>query len=258
MRRGALLFAWLLAGHAVAAACYALLITLSDANVLLLALSAVSLLAGVSFWAVTDATAVAWLVPGTSFRNAWRLGVRRGLPAFVLAAGVLLCAWWVADRAHAWYRGHQSELDAWIMVTFDTNRTHWIHRGVTALAWALRAIVAVSLAASLLAAVVIGGVREALSPRWVAHALSRFQLGVVAAVMVLLVNLPWRAASWRPRGLPPTWLEAGFVGLKLSVLIGLTHLAWVVVLFAAQQTYGRSRQVRPDSSARVTHADDRS
>ncbi len=91
-----------------------------------------------------------------------------------------------------------------------------------------------------------------------ARALTRFQLGVVAAVMVLLVSLPWRAASWRPRSLPPTWLEAGFVGIRLTALVLLTHVAWIVMLFAAQHTYGRSRQVRPDSSARLTHADERS
>ena len=258
MRRGGLLLAWLLAGHAVAAGFYALLITLADANAFLLALSALSLLGGLTTWALTDATALAWLVPGTSFRDAWRCALRRGVPAFVLAAALLFLCWWVFGRAYDWYRAHTGQIDAWLMATFDTTRTQWVHRAAAALHYVLRNLVAVSLAASLMAAAVIGGLRAALSLRWVASGLSRFQLGLVTGAIVSLITVPWTFVDWRPDSLPATSIETVFVALKLSALVVLAHLAWALILFAAQQTYGSSRQPRPAASAPATHAAERS
>lgn len=258
MRRGFLIFGWLLAGHGVVAACYALLITLTDANALVLTSSALALLGGFIAWALTDATTLAWLVPGTSFREAWGRALRRGVPALALATALLLLSWWTVDRASQWSRAHAAEFDAWMIATFDTTRTSWAHRVVNALSYVLRNIVSVSLAASLMVAVVMSGLRGALSRRWIASGLSRYQLGLVAGAMVLLVSLPWAFAAWRPRGLPPTWVEAVFVGIKLAALVLLAHLAWLAVLFAAQHSYGSSRQFRPAPSARSTHAADRS
>jgi hypothetical protein len=231
MTRAVAILAWLAGGHAAAGALYVAFINVPDANVLVLGLSALLALLLLFTLAIVEGTALAWLVPGATFRAAVGRGVR-ATPAFVVALALAGACWAVADGLEAWAQARAGEIDAWFIATWGVVRTAWVHRTIAALAFVLRGVVGVSLAVAVLGAGVTGGVRRLLSAGWLRAALSRQQLGLTAAAIVLLVVLPWRAVDWRPAWLPPTWIEVAFVGFKLAALSVVAHVGWLLVLVA--------------------------
>jgi hypothetical protein len=240
MRRAAMVVTWLCAGHAIAGGLFVALVNVPDANAALLAGSALLVVAIVAVLALTDATALQWFARGTTLRAAIGRAARAGVPA-LLAAVLLYAA--IAAGVHAgdrWHAARSGEIDAWILSVFGSTRTAWVHRGLDALWFALGAIVGVSLALALFSALIVAGVRALFSVAWVRAACSRAQLGTVALAVVVFVALPWRAAHWRPEGLPPDWTEVAFVAVKLGAIYLLAHIGWALMLFVAGRTAGRA------------------
>jgi hypothetical protein len=231
MRKTVSVVGWLLAGHAVLAALFWGLIHVPDANVTMLALSALLVALLLAVATVVEVTAAAWLTPGTPFRRAVHAGVR-GLPALLVA----LVAWgvtaWLAGRLELWHQAHQGEIDAWLIARAGTTEARWAHAALDVLVFFIRWVVGLTLAVAAVHGWLAGGVRGLARCGWVRRAFSRYQLGLVALAFVLLIALPWRAAYWRPSGLPPTWIEALFVTVKLALLLIVAHVGWTIVLAA--------------------------
>jgi hypothetical protein len=235
--RAACLLGWLCLGHALAAGLYVLLINVPDANIPVLLASLLLAVALVFIAGVTNVTAVVSLAQNRPLRGALWTGVRRGLPAAILALLVYAAVRFLTGAGYDWYRAHAGQVDAWWMATFDSTRTAWLHRAIAAFLFVLRDVVGLSLGVAVLCAVALGGWRGAGTTAWIGAAFSRRQLGIVAVAVILFAALPWRAIGWRPAQLPSTWLEPAFVGVKLVVAYVLANLGWGLVL-----TVGARRQ----------------
>jgi hypothetical protein len=231
MSKAASVVGWLLAGHALMAALFWGLLHVPEANVPMLVLSALLVALLLAVASVVEVTAAAWLTPGTPFRAAVHAGVR-GLPALLVALAAWGVAAWLAGRLELWHGAHRGEIDAWLIARAGTTQAGWLHAGLEALAVFIRWIVGLTLAVAALHAWLAGGLRGLVRFGWIRRAFSRYQFGLIALAFVLLIALPWQAVSWRPAGLPATWVEALFVGVKLVALAVVAHVGWMVVLAA--------------------------
>jgi hypothetical protein len=231
MSKAVSIVAWLLAGHALLAALFWGLIHVPDANVTMLALSAVIVALLLAVATVVEVTAAAWLTPGTPFRSAVHAGVR-GLPALLAALLVWGVAAWAAGRLELWHQAHHGEIDAWLIARAGTTQAAWAHAGIDIAVFVIRWMVGLTLAVAIVHGWLTGGVRGLVRFGWLRRAFSRYQFGLVTLAFVLLIAVPWRAAHWRPAGLPPTWVEALFVGVKLGLLLIVGHVGWMIVLAA--------------------------
>lgn len=245
MIRGTLtIVAWLCAGHAVAAALFYGLVNTPDSNVGMLVASALLVVAVLFVVGVTNVTAVQWLHPEGRFRRALMAGLVRGLPAALLACGVYALAWYAVGGLGEWYLARTGELDAWWIATFDSANTTVVHRTIGAMLFALRDIIGVTLAVGLFCGVALRGASGLAPGGWLRAAFSRTQLGMVALAVVLLILLPWRAAGWRPTGLPASTVELGFVIVKLGTIYVMSHLGWTLILAAATRAAAVSEMRR--------------
>lgn len=232
--RLALVTAWLAVGHGAIAGLYWSLLQVPESNVWMLALSLGIVILTVYVAAVVEiGGSAAWT--GESTRRAMATAVsaaRRVLTplAFVLGALVFAAIWWAVTRAAAWLDAHGGEIDAWLMVTFGWARTEPLFTATQWLLVFLRAIVGPTLGLALAFAVARLGLRDAWRTRWLRAGLSPRQLALVTLWMLAFVALPWRAVVWRPRGLPPTWMEAMFVTVKLAAMFLLANIGWALVI----------------------------
>jgi hypothetical protein len=230
-RRAAALVAWLAVGHAVLMGLFWALVNTPESNVLMLAVSALIVLLLVLCAAMVEGTAGAWLLPGRTFREAIR-AAPAAVPSFVLACLVFALCWWVSHRIEVWHEAHRGQIDAWSIATFDAANAVWPHRLFDALVFVVRAIVGVSLALAVLFARLEGGRPAVFRLRWVRAGLSRDQLALVALAMTLLVALPWRFSTWRPEGLPVSWVQPAFAVAKLALVYLLMNAGWALCLVA--------------------------
>lgn len=239
IRKLVAVLAWLLAGHALVFGVFWALVRVPDSNVLMLGASALLLVVLVVVAATVEVTAAAWLWPGMPFRQALAEGTRGVVPAMV-AALVFAASWWAADVLEASFAARRGEIDAWFIATLDTTRTAWVASVVAALAFLVRWIVGVAAAVAIVHAWIAARWAGLLGLHWVPRAVSRYQLGLTALAMVVLVALPWAAVYWRPPGIPPTSMQLLFVGAKLGTIALAVHIGWVLVLMA-----GVPRESRP-------------
>lgn len=238
-RRGVRVVSWLAGGHAVAIGLFVALVNVPDANVAMLGLSVALTLTIVAVTVMTDATALAWLLPDSSFRRGLGLAARRGAPAVCLAALAMAACRAAGSTFDAWRGAHAGEMDAWIMATFGTARTTWIHRGLDVVAFLVWPVIGLSLGLALSSAVIVGGWPGLLRGTWVKAAFTRQQLGLVGLVAVAALAWPWGLAAWRPAGLPPDWVEVAFVAVKLGLVYLVANAGWALLLFVGGRVASR-------------------
>lgn len=231
IRKAVAVLAWLVAGHLALAGLFWGLVNTPESNVMMLALSAFLVLALLAVAGIVEGTAGAWLLPGRTFRDALKDGVR-ALPAFLLALMVLAIAWWIGGRIDAWHAAHHGEIDAWFIAKFNAPTAQWPHRVIDAVAFIVRDIVGVSLAVALLFAGLEGGLGAVARLKWIGAGLSRDQVMLVAIAMTLFVALPWRFATWRPNDLPLTWVQPAFAAVKLTLIAVAMTVGWGICLLA--------------------------
>jgi hypothetical protein len=232
IRRLALITGWLLLGHAALAGMYWALLIVPESSAWMLALSTVlaaGILAGAS--GLYAGTLLAWDAR------------RRVLPALVSgfrrsywaipAALIFITFWWMGARLHDWHAGARGPIDAWLMAKFGWANAPVLHAILSALAVAVQWILGIALGLGVLASGAALGWAGVIGTRWLQRSLDPRTLLLIAAIEIVLVFLPWRHLSWRPRGLPVS-AEAVFVSLKLgtfAVLVSLAAalIAWTIV-----------------------------
>jgi hypothetical protein len=227
-----LVLAWGAAGHAVLLALLFWLINVPESNAWMIALSLALCLATLFVAATVEGTATAWIVADLDFPRALRRGARALIP-FVCGVAVAAACWWAARRIEGWHVGRSGEIDAWMIARFNAANTVWVHRTINAVAFVLRWIVGLALGWSVLAAWARGGVRAIARLTWVRTGLSPQTIALTAIAIVLFVALPWRAAWWRPRGLPATWVEPASAATKLAALYLIVHVGWLLTIVAS-------------------------
>jgi hypothetical protein len=221
---------WLLVGHALLGGVYWGLLNVPESNVVMLAVSALLSLLLLVGAAVVQATAVGMVAPAVTPRSMAALAA--SVPAFVIAAAIWLAVSWLAGWLDARHTAHAGEIDAWLIAHGDWTRTAWLHRGIGIVIWILRYVLGVSLAVGFFVTWVLDGVSEAIRPRRFIAALGWKRLLFVAAAIVVLVWLPWRAAYWRP-SMPSTFVQPLFAAVKLGLIALVAHIGWALVLWSA-------------------------
>jgi hypothetical protein len=231
IRKALAVLAWLAGGHLVAAAMFWLLVNTPDSNALMVGASAALVLALVALTGTVEGTAGAWLLPGRTFREAVRDGLR-AVPAFVLALVVYGGFWWITARIDAWHTAHHSEIDAWFIAKFNAPDAVWPHRVIDVFGFVVRDVLGLSMAIALLFAALEGGLRGVARLRWPGAAISRDQITLVAIGVTLFIALPWRFAGWRPNDLPVSWVQPAFAATKLSLIYAAMTVGWAICLLA--------------------------
>ncbi len=249
-RRLALVASWLCAGHAAWLALFWGLLQVPESSLWALGLSAAIALLLVALGAAIHAGASAawqadWFAAGLG------AGVSRLHAA--LAAGLVFGAiWWMTAALMAWHTGVSGQIDAIYIARTGRAGTGWIHAAIFWGVMFVRWSVGLTLAVSLLAALVADGTsasgravaRTALSPR---HFLA------VTFWLVLLVAIPWHLASWRPARVGVA-AEPWLVAARLAAVALAMSTGWALVLRVGGIGYRRSLQARPSASARETQA----
>ncbi len=223
---------WLALAHAIALGAVAAFLYTPESNVLMLALSALLVLA----------TLVVLLMASTSAAHAlvhrqapWRsLGAAaRLLPLVlvgVLVVGVICGA---AGAFESWWVSRAGEIDATAIAAGDITNTGPLHAAVR---WLVRAVQWVLVPAWLAACLAWAAAyerRDVLGLKWLAASLRWRLLGVAVAAVVLLVWLPWHYVYWRPRALPASSIEIAWFAIKMGVIYLLAQLAWALTLWTA-------------------------
>ena len=227
-RRLALVTIWLLAGHALAAALFWLLLRVPESSTVMLGLSALVSLA--------CAATVAW-VHGTALA-AWRAdvpfvrSVLRGwatVPAVLLGAILFLACWWLTARALHWHAAYAGQIDAWIIAHSGKSDTAWLHRAIEWTVWVLRWGVGLSVSMSLAAWVLAVGARGAARGGWIRFGLDPRRWVPIALLAGLAIALPWQWVYWRPRHLSLP-VEPWFVAVKLGTMAVVAAAAWALAM----------------------------
>jgi hypothetical protein len=221
--------AWLALGHAVLGGLFWALLQVPESNALMVALSALLaiLLILVAAWVEVFAL--------LSWRRNAGLAARlsrtvRALPPFLVSLVVFGGVFWLTTRAGDWLSAHRGEIDAWLIVHLKLVRSAPIHATLGWLLWFIRYGLGLSLALTLLAEVAGSGWRTITQPAWLRASLRPRRVALVALWMFVFVWAPWQAVSWRPKALPPTWLEPAFIAVKLLVIYLLANVGWALVL----------------------------
>lgn len=231
MRKLTAIVAWLLAGHAIVLGLFWALVNVPDSNTVMLGATVLLAVVCVLVAALVEVTAAAWLWPATSFRMALAEGTRGIIPA-VFAAAAFALFWWLGGSLEAWFDAHRGEIDAWFISTVDVTATAWIGRLIAAMVFVVRYVVGVACAVAIVHAWLGARWAGLLGLHWAPRMLSRYQLGLTALAMVVLVALPWALAYWRPAGLPATSAQLAFAAVKLTAMAIAMHVGWVLVLHA--------------------------
>lgn len=224
--------AWLVTGDAVCAALYWGLLNVPESNVLMLAVSALLTILVAWTAAGVNATAAAWLAPDATFGTARRTGAG-ALAAFLLALVAFGAAAWAGARLDAWHDAVHGEIDAWLIATFRTTHSAWLHRGLDLVVFVLQYALGPSMAAGVLAVYGRSGLGAAAASGWARVGLAPRQVALTVLAIGIFVVLPMRLVYWRPASLPPSWIQPAFATVKLAVVALLVHVGWMIVLAGA-------------------------
>jgi len=235
IRRTIGLAMWLGFGSLVIGGLYWGFLNTPEANFAMLALSAVLglLMIGVAAIVVNVAVLVAL---GSPLRSSLAAGARRAA-AVVVAALVVLGLVALINRGDAWVTSRSGEISAWFIRKFGWGDISPLFQTQTYLSVWLRWVVLPVTALAAIAVWLQQGARAIVTPRWVRVAWHWRTLLIATLTFVLLIAYPWRAALWRPQGLPPTWIEPSLAAVRLSVVVVCMALgAAVVIMTVARQT----------------------
>lgn len=228
IRRVLVVALWLACGGAVIGGFYWLFLGTPESSTLMLAVSAVLLIA-MGFIAAVVGNAGLLLAfgesPIASVKRATRYAYWFLLPLAVVVLGV------VATRyVDGWLARASGEIGAWFIATFDWADVTFVFRAAAYLSEWLRWVFVPLAALAVLAAVLRRGGRVLTSTRWVRAAWGWRTVLIATAVYVLCFALPWLLASWRPEELPPTWVEPALAGLKLFLVGAAMAIGAAVVV----------------------------
>lgn len=227
-RRLSIIAAWLLAGHALLLGLFWGLLNVPESSAWMLGLSALTALALIVAAGTLHAgAAVAWQ-PQAPVRRALLSGTRH-VPAFLLATLLFWVFWWATAHALAWHARLSGQIDAWYIAQTGSPGTSWLHAIVFWSIQFLRWPIGLTLAVSLLTALVHPGIRPLRSASWLATALHPRRWLTVTFWLVLLIALPWQAIDWRPRHLSLA-LEPWFVTAKLGAVALAASFGWALIL----------------------------
>jgi hypothetical protein len=227
-------------GYAITLGLFWALLNVPESSVPALALSAaLALLVAVAAGLTTASAAT--LVAGAAFSPpaSREIGRRalRALPGFLAGLMIFAALWWITGSADDWWRAHRGEVDALFLRYLGTGRTALVHEGVSQTTWLVRWALGLSAVAGLVAAGTIGGTRAAA--RGLRAAVRIVPLLVTAIAALVVGKGLSRLVYWRPKAIPPNWIEAAFVAIKLSVLYLLAIVMAAIVLAAFQRAISR-------------------
>lgn len=235
IRRLGLVTAWLCGGHAIAASLYWLLLQVPESNSLMLLASVAVVALLITVTILTETTAILAIdggAGGPSWRDALRTpGLTRRTAAFAVAIVAFGAIWWLTAKVGAWWFGHAGEIDAVLMIRLGWTRTSSLHTTVRWVLLVIRHIVGLSVAVTLMKRVLdrswtIAGMRTLATPA---------RLIEIAVCLAVFIVLPWRFVWWRPRAVPPTWIELTFVAVKLGAIYLLANVGWALILHSARR-----------------------
>ena len=216
----------LFVGFACVAGLYWALLNVPESSVPAIGLSAALALCAVALSGITLGAAAA-VGDDCTANAAIRCGVR-ALPVFVVALLLAVLLWWGANAVDATWSAHAGEVDALAIRYLNATRTAWLHAAVAWLTWAVRWVLAPSVVIGLTTAGSVDGLRSV--GRGLRTAVRIVPLASVAvAAAVVFVGLG-RLVDWKPRGLPPTWMEAAFISGKLLAVYIAAALITAILL----------------------------
>lgn len=217
MRAWLLASAWILAGSAVGAALFWLLLNTPESTAFMLAGSLLLAIAIYAVAAVTWSGALLGWARGWNtavLRRVW-LGIGLALPP-LLAIGVV---WWIVSAAQRWILLRQGEISAWFIATVDwANVTPLFTLVEYAGDW-LKLVAVPFIGLTWLASMLRNGFTPLIDRGSLAHATRPLRLFTATAIVILLVWAPSHyALYWMPAGLPPTWVEPAVAAAKLAAI----------------------------------------
>ncbi|MGE3273932.1 MAG: hypothetical protein AB7O67_02390 [Vicinamibacterales bacterium] len=223
---------WVGAGAVVAGAFYWAFLNTPESNVLTLALSALLVLAVL----VVLAVAVSGAVIAARERAFSATTARRAaaaVPLFLAALPPALVLAWLTARGHQWLTDHSGEISAWFIASLGWSDVGWLIDGagwvLTWIAWVVGPVLTLSLLSWLTTRERTGG-----ALRWAIRVWHWRVLGLATLWFVLLVALPWQAASWRPPGMPSGGtMEPVLAALKLAVIAVVMTVGATLMIRAA-------------------------
>jgi hypothetical protein len=261
--------AWLALGHAVLAALFWGLLQVPESTVFMVALSAllVALFLVVAAWVEVFALLRSHAVhrtggagssaaaggagsdgttggagPAPANKEAGRIQTMvRAVPAFLVALAVFGVFFGATGRAAAWLTAHRGEIDAWMIAHLKTVRTAPLHATLAWILWFVRCGLGLSISLAVLQQLATCGLGSLRRFTWLAAGLRPARVALVALWILVFVWLPWQGVYWRPRSLPPTWLEPAFVTAKLLVIYVLANVGWALALRTAGKTVDSSQ-----------------
>lgn len=227
-RRLAAITAWLLVGDAVVFSLFWMLLQVPESSTLMLALSATLGLLVVLGSAVVQSAAMGAWNTDVTVSVGLRTGARRALAA-LLAAALFALLWWLTDHAFDWHARVSGQMDAAIIARTGSPSTAWLHATVRWLIVFVRWTLALTLAVSLLGALVAGGLPALGRTDWLRHALQPRRLILLTLWFAVLDVLPWRSLYWRPANMSLA-VEPWFVVAKLTLIAMAMAAGWALVL----------------------------
>jgi hypothetical protein len=186
--------------------------------------------------------AVLLLAVGESRAVSIGRGMRRA-HWFVIAAAVLLAAVWAITRGDNWIAQYSGEISAWFIATFNWSNVTPLFRVETYVSRWLRWVVLPAAMLTAVASILLNGARALASTLWIRAAWRWQTLAIATSAFVLLMDLPWRLATWQPVNLPPTWIQPALAGFRLLVVaVAMVLGAAIVVVTTAKATADVSRR----------------
>ena len=232
--------AWLVLGHAVLAALFWGLLQVPESTAFMVALSALVVAVLIVVAAEVEVFALLWprrvhaadvasSTPASGKATRIQRMVR-AVPAFLVALAVFGVFFGATGRAAAWLTAHRGEIDAWMIAHLKTVGTAPLHATLAWIVWFVRYGLGISISLALLWHLATAGWKSLGRFAWLWAGLRPGRVLLVALWMLVFVWLPWQGVYWRPKSLPPTWLEPAFVTTKLVVIYVLGNVGWALAL----------------------------